>query len=497
MMKWGTISFLLISAGALAAPLNVCLVSGSFEYDSDTSLAGFKDYLESGYDAQCTLLRATDMNTLPGLEALDLCDVAFFFTRRLTIEGGDLERVKRYCTSGKPIVAVRTASHGFQHWLEFDKAILGGNYHGHLDEGPTTAVEVVRDQKSHPILEGVGLLRSRYSLYRTSRLAEDTHVLLLGSTPQTRNAQPLAWTREVNGGRVFYTSLGGVGDFEGASFRRMMVNALFWTARRPPAPKPLPEILPRVPRDGVMTFPVRTRVQSTRDNDLWEEDTETVTLPVAETALLICDMWDKHWCDFASERVALLAPQIDKLVAAARTAGVLIVHAPSETLGFYEDSVPRRRILLAPKVTPPDPRKIAEPKILPINDSDGGCPGPEKDYLAWTRQHAAIRIAEEDVISDDGREIYSFLRQAGITNILYTGVHTNMCVLGRSFGIRQMSRWGMKCFLLRDLTDTMYNPAMPPEVPHDQGTELVVQHIEKYWCPSLLSADLSKGLPRR
>ena len=48
--------------------------------------------------------------------------------------------------------------------------------------------------------------------------------------------------------------------------------------------------------------------------------------------------------------------------------------------------------------------------------------------------------------------------------------------------------------LARDLTDTMYNPAMRPFVNHENGTELVVEHIEKYWCPSLLSSDLLAGL---
>ncbi|MBT5709898.1 isochorismatase, partial [Candidatus Poribacteria bacterium] len=66
----------------------------------------------------------------------------------------------------------------------------------------------------------------------------------------------------------------------------------------------------------------------------------------------------------------------------------------------------------------------------------------------------------------------------------------NMCVLGRSFGIRQMTRWGIRVALVRDLTDAMYNPAMAPHVSHDEGTELVVQHIEKYWCPTVLSSDL-------
>jgi hypothetical protein len=72
------------------------------------------------------------------------------------------------------------------------------------------------------------------------------------------------------------------------------------------------------------------------------------------------------------------------------------------------------------------------------------------------------------------------------------GVHTNMCVLNRSFAIKQMVRWGVNIALVRDLTDTMYNPAMPPYVSHDEGTRLVVEYIEKFWCPSLLSDDLLK-----
>ena len=70
------------------------------------------------------------------------------------------------------------------------------------------------------------------------------------------------------------------------------------------------------------------------------------------------------------------------------------------------------------------------------------------------------------------------------------GVHTNMCVLNRSFAIKQMVRWGVNIALVRDLTDTMYNPAMPPYVSHDEGTQLVIGYIEKFWCPSVSSDDL-------
>jgi len=69
-----------------------------------------------------------------------------------------------------------------------------------------------------------------------------------------------------------------------------------------------------------------------------------------------------------------------------------------------------------------------------------------------------------------------------------------MCILNRKFAIKQMTEWGIRCILVRDLTDAMYNPRKPPYVSHSAGTELVIQHIEKYWCPTVLSADLMRAL---
>jgi nicotinamidase-related amidase len=82
------------------------------------------------------------------------------------------------------------------------------------------------------------------------------------------------------------------------------------------------------------------------------------------------------------------------------------------------------------------------------------------------------------------------MQQRGIKNLIIMGVHTNMCVLGRSFAIKQMVKWGVNVVLVRDLTDAMYNPAKPPYVSHEEGTRLVVEYIEKFWCPSVLSEDL-------
>src|SRR5262249_6047169 len=143
--------------------LRVCLVSGSLEYDSDGSLAAFQKYLEKNYPVKCSRAFRKSDDDLPGLENLETCDVMLLFTRRLTITGKQLETVKKYCQSGKPIVAVRTASHAFQNWLALDKEVLGGNYKGHYGAGPVAQVAIVEAAKQHPILAGVKPFTSKGS----------------------------------------------------------------------------------------------------------------------------------------------------------------------------------------------------------------------------------------------------------------------------------------------------------------------------------------------
>lgn len=69
-----------------------------------------------------------------------------------------------------------------------------------------------------------------------------------------------------------------------------------------------------------------------------------------------------------------------------------------------------------------------------------------------------------------------------------------MCVLGRSFGIRGQTAAGMNVVLVRDLTDAMYNHEMSPFVSHKEGTEKVIEHIEKYWSATVLSQELIQSL---
>jgi acetyl esterase/lipase len=215
-------------------PLKVCLVSGSLEYKSNESLAAFQKFLETNYNAECSraFIEGTDEEHLPGLENLDDCHVMLLFTRRLKLSGTQLERFKAYCLSGKPIVGVRTASHAIQTWLDLDREVFGGNYHGHYGEGPQTDVKIVEAAKDHPLLAGVRPFRSSGSLYKNEGLATGNEILLTGAIPD--HTEPIAWTRTYKEARIFYTALGHPQDFTEDSFRRLLVNALFWTAGRAP-----------------------------------------------------------------------------------------------------------------------------------------------------------------------------------------------------------------------------------------------------------------------
>src|SRR5262249_49939947 len=148
----------------------------------------------------------------------------------LTIDGAQLDKIKKYCAAGKPIVGLRTASHGFQKWLDMDRLVFGGNYKNHYPAGPSTKLTIADKAAGHPVLAAVKPFQSPGSLYRNTGIADDATPLLMGSISD--HTEPVAWTRLHNGGRVFYTSLGHPKDFEEENFRALVVNALFWTAKR-------------------------------------------------------------------------------------------------------------------------------------------------------------------------------------------------------------------------------------------------------------------------
>lgn len=235
----------------------------------------------------------------------------------------------------------------------------------------------------------------------------------------------------------------------------------------------------------------------------------------SETAVIVCDMWDSHHCYNAVKRVKEIAPRIDKLIHEVRASGGTVIHSPSSCVDFYKSNPARIRAKNAPAANNlPDGinawmhwiSKEEEEAGYPIDHSDGGEDDDPDEHKKWSqklqsmgrnprspwkRQIDLIKIDNDrDYITDSGVENWNILESKKINNVMVLGVHTNMCVLGRPFGLRQLAKNNKNVVLVRDLTDTMYNPKMPPFVSHFAGTDLIVRHIEKYVCPTISSEDI-------
>ena len=167
---------------------------------------------------------------------------------------------------------------------------------------------------------------------------------------------------------------------------------------------------------------------------------------------------------------------MNAVLATARAAGSTIIHAPSGCLDFYEGTAARRRAQEAP-AAPDSPEGLrdgvlkidAEPGDgddasaqgcveggYPIDQRDGGEDDDPLEHAAWAalladagrdpghpwiRQTAALDIdddCERDYVTDSGEETWNILAARGIANVVLMGVHTNMCVIGRPFGLRQV-----------------------------------------------------------
>lgn len=230
------------------------------------------------------------------------------------------------------------------------------------------------------------------------------------------------------------------------------------------------------------------------DCNHWVKLRQDAQIDYAHSAAVLCDLWDAHWNQGASRHMVRMLPAINALTDALRAAGALIVHAPSDTMEHYAGTPARLRALQCPQILPTEVRNVADAPH-PLDASDGGNdarePRDRVDRRVWTRQHPDVIIDQaRDLILDDGVELHSCLQARQIQRVFMLGVHANMCVLERSFGIKNLVRWGYSVALVRDLTDPMYNPALPPYVNRSEALRLSVEYVEKFWCSSVASAEL-------
>jgi nicotinamidase-related amidase len=227
---------------------------------------------------------------------------------------------------------------------------------------------------------------------------------------------------------------------------------------------------------------------------------EPVTLDPARTAFVVIDMWDRHWCETYTKRVANMVPRLNQTLTAARTLGMTVVHAPSDVLDFYADAPQRRAMQNAPPS--PLPKTVTFDPPAPPPPTDYCECGPDqpcrRKYKAWSRQHPDLLIDQHDLIGNCnlGRELVHLCAARNIDTLIYTGVASNMCVLHRSMGILNMRRYGFRVLVVADLVNAITANGIGPDGQRDRnftpakGTHRIQRYIEQHVAATLESRQL-------
>lgn len=256
---------------------NIVLVSGDEEYRSEEALPVLAEILAKHHGFETTVLFAINPETgnvdpeyqtnIPGLQQLQSADLMVLFTRFRELPDEQMKYIHEYIQSGKPIVAMRTATHAFDYkensespYAKYDydgeqegweggfgRQILGEtwiDHHGsHGEEGTRGLIDGIEKRKGHPILRGVSDIWGPTDVYGVRELEGDPNVLVWGQPTRgmeessalnwEKSVMPVAWTKEYtsetgNTGRVFTTTMGSSVDLKSEDLRRLLVNACYW-----------------------------------------------------------------------------------------------------------------------------------------------------------------------------------------------------------------------------------------------------------------------------
>lgn len=246
--------------GLSAAPKrpHIVFVSGDHEYGSEETFPLLAAELEKNYGMQTTVLKSSpDENAeenIPGLEALAKADLAVFFLRWRRLPADQVEHIRKYLNSGRPVVAFRTTTHSFNYpkghpleiWNSFAPDYIGGppgwgNGHTHYGHKSSTDVRVIPAAESDPILTGVDRsFHVRSWLYHVlpKYPPADAKPLLMGRSVDSEKKDPVenpvAWTwKNKAGAKVFVTTMGHPEDFQVEAFQRLVINGMHWAVGKP------------------------------------------------------------------------------------------------------------------------------------------------------------------------------------------------------------------------------------------------------------------------
>src|SRR5262249_41479105 len=109
--------------GGPGAGKRVVLISGDDEYRSEQALPQLAKILSERHGFDTTVLFSIDAangtiapdqhGNIPGLETLDSADLVVMLIRFRDLPDAQMKHIVDYVEAGKPIVALRTSTHGF------------------------------------------------------------------------------------------------------------------------------------------------------------------------------------------------------------------------------------------------------------------------------------------------------------------------------------------------------------------------------------------------
>jgi nicotinamidase-related amidase len=204
----------------------------------------------------------------------------------------------------------------------------------------------------------------------------------------------------------------------------------------------------------------------------WQRRERKVRVPVAQTALILIDVWD-----IASEREhnppvgdRIVHTAIAPLLQAARAADMLVIHAAHRPVGWdgkntapridarAGDSMARDQLPEEAARQPVDPNqwpprefvyRVGEHGQFARNDSPAYLPYA---YVKGIHPGALPVKRDREYLESDFDRVQTILRENRILHLLYVGEWTNGCVVMRPVGIRSMSALGYNTIILRDAT---------------------------------------------
>lgn len=258
---------------------HLVLITADQEYRSEQSLPMLAGILSKHHGFDCTVLFGVNEeglvdptmpvypekgkeaefkhHNIPGLEHLEQADLLLFVTRLLTLPDEQMQQIVTYLDSGKPIIGLRTANHGFRGALPYKidgkqvniGEILGGSFMGHHGNWhrDSTRGDIIPEMKDHPVLIGVKDLWGPSDVYRTFKegtgLPDGCTALVMGQpligreqggeTNPEKEPLPVVWFKDwkTSGGkkaRVLQSTMGSAKDLENPGLRRLVVNAVYW-----------------------------------------------------------------------------------------------------------------------------------------------------------------------------------------------------------------------------------------------------------------------------